>query len=152
MLKHVTGVPRPYYNTVCRPNVNMNEEVSRYPYILNDKDVCENPDYEAIRSFPSLHAAAVFYNFVYLSCYYESRWTLENFVLLKPMLQGALFLGAIFTSCSRITDYKHHLTDVIVGSVLGVVSAIFLMVSATDIFKSLSSIPKTKMKQNEKID
>ncbi|XP_071943387.1 putative phosphatidate phosphatase [Antedon mediterranea] len=147
-LKHVSGVPRPYYNAVCQPKVKLLEQ--EHYIAVNDDVICENTKYhEAIRSFPSLHAGVAFYFFVYLSCYYESRWTLKKFVLLKPMLQGLMFLGAIFTSCSRITEYKHHVSDVIVGSALGILSALFVIVSATDFFQRKPNIPPSNTNQTK---
>ena len=44
--------------------------------------------------------------------------------LLKPFLQALLLYMAIYISVSRISDYKHHWSDVLGGVVIGLVFAI----------------------------
>lgn len=43
--------------------------------------------------------------------------------LLKHMLQFIVIVAAIFTGMTRISDYKHHWSDVLSGLLIGAVTA-----------------------------
>ena len=43
----------------------------------------------------------------------------RNFRLVRPLMQTGCALFAVFTSLTRISDYKHHAGDVVSGAVLG---------------------------------
>ena len=43
----------------------------------------------------------------------------RNFRLVRPLMQTGCALFAVFTSLTRVSDYKHHAGDVISGAVLG---------------------------------
>ena len=45
-------------------------------------------------------------------------------LLLKPFLQLLALTWAIMCALSRVSDYKHHPTDVLAGSVLGFLVAL----------------------------
>lgn len=40
--------------------------------------------------------------------------------MLKPCLQALFTFAAFFTSLSRVTDNKHHWSDVLAGAVIGI--------------------------------
>ena len=44
-----------------------------------------------------------------------------------PIIYAILISAAAFVGYSRINDNKHHVTDVIAGSVMGMVIAIFMV-------------------------
>lgn len=46
-------------------------------------------------------------------------------LLLVPWLQGMCLLWALVCSLTRITDHRHHWWDVLAGSLVGVVSAVY---------------------------
>lgn len=60
--------------------------------------------------------------------YLQSRMKWRGSRLLKHFLQFMLMIIAWFTALSRISDYKHHWSDVLAGSVIGILFA-FLVVS-----------------------
>jgi len=49
--------------------------------------------------------------------------------LLRPTLQFFLIAASIYTGLSRVSDYKHHWSDVVVGLLQGALIAV-LTVSA----------------------
>ncbi|XP_071943388.1 putative phosphatidate phosphatase [Antedon mediterranea] len=142
-LKSVTGVPRPYYNTVCKPKCT-----DGFPYVIADNEDCATTLREATRSFPALHASVAFYAMIYFVLYVQVRWTAQKPVTVKPTLQAAAFVFALYASCTRITDYKHHTSDVIAGMILGALTALFVVYSCTDIIRSRNTEEKPKYKKN----
>lgn len=65
----------------------------------------------------------------------QARITWRGSKLFKNFLQLIFIAAAIYTSLSRISDYKHHWSDVFGGLILGSVTAILLGYSSTDLFK-----------------
>lgn len=72
--------------------------------------------------------------------------------LLKHFIQYLLILLAWYTCLSRISDYKHHWSDVLAGGVLGSTVAIVVSNYCTDLFnarrKSASDLPQTRYELN----
>lgn len=98
-------------------------------------------------SFPSGHSGFTFYAMIFLAVsvllfgnknlnlmnvsfqlYLQSRMKWRGSKLLKHFLQFMLVIIAWFTALSRISDYKHHWSDVLSGSIIGIAFA-FLVVS-----------------------
>lgn len=107
-------------------------------------------------SFPSGHASfsaytmvycavsSVFYSHIYsssspkriiymLQIFLHARMTWRGSKLLKNFIQFGLILFSWFTCMTRISDYKHHWSDVLAGATLGTIVA--LVVVKTDDFK-----------------
>lgn len=57
--------------------------------------------------------------------YFEARLVCPNVEFLRPFLQCLCVAVAFFTCLSRVTDHKHHATDVIGGAIIGFCIAIF---------------------------
>lgn len=64
--------------------------------------------------------------------YLQLRIKWNGSKLLKHSLQLICLLTAWFTAMSRVSNYKHHWSDVLAGSTLGVISA--LVVVSVDLF------------------
>jgi len=47
--------------------------------------------------------------------------------LVRPTLQFGCFMIAFYTALSRVSDYKHHWSDVLFGSLLGTTVATFIV-------------------------
>lgn len=128
---------RPNFFHVCKP------------YLLRDGSTCDNPANHGIYieeyscqhtndvslgnnvhiSFPSGHASYIFYGMIYIILYLQrfTKILYENGInigLLRLVLQMLCALLAWFVALSRVSDYKHHWSDVLVGIVLGTSVAI----------------------------
>lgn len=60
--------------------------------------------------------------------YLQKNFTWGGSKLLKPLLQFIFISLALGTALSRVSDYKHHWSDVLAGSILGI-SVAFIVVS-----------------------
>lgn len=75
------------------------------------------------RIFSSFSNAYTFSVQIYL----QSRMTWRGSKLLKHFLQYILLMMAWFTCMSRISDYKHHWSDVLAGGVIGITCATIIV-------------------------
>ncbi|XP_060065247.1 phospholipid phosphatase 1-like [Ylistrum balloti] len=126
--KFSIGRPRPHFFDVCRPNfssINCSEG-----YITNYE--CTGTVYsakimrESRFSFLSGHAAFSMYGAIFTSLYLEKRVRLTYSLVLKPVLQLSLVVLSLACSLTRYYDYKHHVSDIIAGLLLGVCTAVFI--------------------------
>jgi phosphatidate phosphatase len=62
-----------------------------------------------------------------LQMYLQNRMKWRKCWLLRPVIQIVLFIIAYYTSISRISDYMHHWSDVLGGSVLGIAVSILVV-------------------------
>ncbi|CAM4762196.1 unnamed protein product [Rotaria magnacalcarata] len=139
--KRTIGRLRPYYLTVCDPiwaNLNCTKTVHTASgffaipqYITNhncNPAASEHDLQEAKLSFPSGHSSYSTYAFIFLFVYFEARLVCRRIKFLKPFFQCICVAIAFFTCLSRVTDYKHHATDVIGGALIGFCVAVFAAV------------------------
>ncbi len=57
--------------------------------------------------------------------YLEARLRFHQERYIKPLIQLAALIAAFVTSISRISDYHHRFSDVLSGSVLGIIVALY---------------------------
>ncbi|XP_050520175.1 putative phosphatidate phosphatase [Daktulosphaira vitifoliae] len=133
--KYCTGRLRPNFFQACKPNIKC---LSKDQFI--DEYICTNSDVsvaiESKKSFPSAHACLAFYSAIYTIGLVHKR---KNNALLV-ILQFILFLSAWYTGLTRISDNMHHSTDVIAGSMIGVLFATVMMYNLKFFDESISSI------------
>ncbi|KAH9510123.1 metalloendopeptidase [Bulinus truncatus] len=118
--KYTIGRLRPHFFAICQPN--WSKVKGNSSYIVEDICAGEDKDliYEARLSFPSGHSSMAMYCAFVFMFYLEKRLKSKNFILFCPTLQLAAFAMAFYTCLSRISDYKHHWSDVLVGAILGI--------------------------------
>lgn len=74
-----------------------------------------------------------------LQFYLQSRFTWRGARLLRPLLQFTLLMMAFYTGLSRVSDHKHHPTDVLAGFVQGALVA-YCIVSTRNMDTFISAI------------
>ncbi|XP_067846241.1 phospholipid phosphatase 3 isoform X2 [Heptranchias perlo] len=134
------GRLRPHFLDICNPNFStINCSLG---YIVNFE--CrgnESKVQEARKSFFSGHASFSLYTMLYLAFYLQARFTWRGGRLLRPLLQFTLVMMAFYTGLSRVSDHKHHPTDVLAGFVQGALVAYFIAFYVSNLFKPKMKIP-----------
>lgn len=116
-LKITVGQPRPYlltrfYEVVCNSQVNSN---------LNNRELLT-----ALKSFPShLTGIATFCSAFTAVYIHSTRWSRRVPVLL-PILTQCFIILAITVPIDRVQSYYNHLSDVIVGFIIGIIFAFYM--------------------------
>ncbi|XP_016378522.1 phospholipid phosphatase 3-like isoform X2 [Sinocyclocheilus rhinocerous] len=132
------GRMRPHFLDVCKPDYSTINcslgYITQYTCLGNQSEV-----QEARKSFFSGHASFSMYTMLYLAFYLQSRFTWRGARLLRPLLQFTLLMMAFYTGLSRVSDHKHHPTDVLAGFVQGALVAYCIAFYVSDLFK-----PKAK--------
>ncbi|KAE8294557.1 Phospholipid phosphatase 3 [Larimichthys crocea] len=128
------GRMRPHFLDVCKPDFStINCSLG---YITNYTCTGEESDVqEARKSFFSGHASFSMFTMLYLAFYLQSRFTWRGARLLRPLLQFTLLMMAFYTGLSRVSDHKHHPTDVLAGFVQGALVAYCIVFYVSDLFK-----------------
>jgi len=124
--KYSIGRLRPHFLDVCKPNwskFNCTDDRGNYVFIVNDVCTVAEGTYKAKESrlsFPSGHSSFTAFIMVFLALYIEAKLILpRRSKFLKPFIQCVLILMALYTGFSRVSDYKHHWSDVLAGFFLG---------------------------------
>ncbi|XP_039591933.1 phospholipid phosphatase 3 [Polypterus senegalus] len=128
------GRLRPHFLAVCDPDFSMFNCSAGYI----EKYQCrgeESKVQEARKSFFSGHASFSMYTMLYLVFYLQSRFTWRGARLLRPLLQFTLIMMAFYTGLSRVSDHKHHPTDVLAGFAQGALVAYCIVFYVSDLFK-----------------
>ena len=143
--KVIVGRLRPNFIDVCRPDVNPFSQLcgknNNRTFLVPDVDFkCTNTDKENVDesrlSFPSGHSSLSFYSMVYLILFVNLTWKCRKLGLLPRLVQIAFLILAIFTSLSRISDNKHHPTDVLAGACLGILISFISFIYLNNFFKN----------------
>ena len=149
--KSWVGRLRPHFLSVCKPNfsqinctVNGLNGVVYNSIYTGDSFCTGNPNdvIEARASWPSGHSSFSWYTMIYLVIYLEARLRLLRLRYIKSLIQLAAVIAAFLTSISRISDYHHRFSDVLSGSVLGIVIAFFVTLVLGRVLWVLESKPR----------
>lgn len=132
--KRWIGRLRPYFMSVCVPdysrfNCTSNGLTGMVYNPISSGDICTgdaNAIKEARYSFPSGHSSFSWFTMLFTIIYLEARLQLVCFRYVKTTIQMACFITAWVTVLSRVSDYHHRFTDILAGSILGIVVALFI--------------------------
>ncbi|XP_071439605.1 putative phosphatidate phosphatase [Hetaerina americana] len=138
--KYTIGRLRPHFFAVCQPNVNCSSFANPHTYIEDFTCLGGNPKLlkEVRLSFPSGHSSFSSYTMTYLAIYLQARLTTRNSKLFRHILQYICLAMAFSCAMSRISDYKHHWSDVLAGSFLGITVAVLNALFVSDLFERRS--------------
>ncbi|XP_052015622.1 phospholipid phosphatase 1 isoform X2 [Apodemus sylvaticus] len=141
--KYSIGRLRPHFLAVCNPDwskINCSDG-----YIENF--ICQgNGDKvrEGRLSFYSGHSSFSMYSMLFMALYLQARMKGDWARLLRPTLQFGLIALSIYVGLSRVSDYKHHWSDVLVGLIQGAAVAILVALYVSDFFKDTHSHKERK--------
>ncbi|XP_055059547.2 phospholipid phosphatase 3 [Misgurnus anguillicaudatus] len=142
------GRLRPHFLDVCQPDLtSVNCSLG---YITEYR--CTGDDgkiQEARKSFFSGHASFSMYTMLYLALYLHSRLSWRGARVLRPLLQFTLIMMAFYTGLSRVSDHKHHPSDILAGFVQGALVSYCTVFYVSNLFRSKvrsSSLPDATRK------
>lgn len=131
--KYSIGRLRPDFLAVCKPD-RINCKTGGYIENITctgDKFLVD----EARVSFYSGHSSFSMYCMLFLALYIQARLTSEWARLLRPTIQFFLIATAVYVGLSRVSDYKHHWSDVLTGIVQGGLMAVFVVFCVANFFE-----------------
>ncbi|KAM9843178.1 phosphatidic acid phosphatase type 2D [Aulostomus maculatus] len=136
MAKLSVGRLRPNFLSVCNITyASINCSPGSYVSQVNCKQTNQKMVEEARKSFFSGHASFAMYTMMYLAFYLQARLSWRGARLLRPLIQFILVMIAIYTGLSRISDYRHHPTDVLTGFIQGGLTAYWVAFYISSMFK-----------------
>lgn len=141
--KYSIGRLRPHFLAVC--DLDWSKINCSDGYIENY--ICRgNADKvrEGRLSFYSGHSSFSMYCMLFTALYLQARMRGDWARLLRPTLQFGLVALSIYVGLSRVSDYKHHWSDVMVGLIQGAVVAVLVAVYVSDFFKERHSYAERK--------
>ena len=128
VIKLSVGELRPNFIDICKPNFTEIECTDNFGFpVYVTNYTCYGTDTKNIRearlSFPSGHASFIVYNMVFLIFFFELKPYIPRGIRSAVTLLMAII--GILVAVTRLYDYKHHPNDLIGGSIIGIVTAIF---------------------------
>ncbi|XP_026205236.1 phosphatidic acid phosphatase type 2D [Anabas testudineus] len=136
MAKLSVGRLRPNFLSVCNITyASINCTLGSYVPPVHCRQPNQKLVEEARKSFFSGHASFAMYTMLYLAFYLQARLSWRGARLLRPLIQFLLVMIAIYTGLTRISDYRHHPTDVLTGFVQGGLTAYWVAFHISSMFK-----------------
>ncbi|XP_033843903.1 phospholipid phosphatase 2-like [Periophthalmus magnuspinnatus] len=129
LAKFTIGRPRPNFLSVCAPTV-CNGYMLQINCTGNPRNVTESR-----LSFYSGHSSFGMYCMLFLALYVQARVQGKWTRLVRPTIQFFLVMFAVYVGYTRVSDYKHHWSDVLVGLLQGALIAILTVRYVSDFFK-----------------
>lgn len=130
LAKTIVGEHRPHFFDTCMPDTNMNCTNGTYVFHFT----CTNPNatlldiIDSSRSFPSGHSSISWFAALFWAYVVHSRLpTKRSGTAFKILLLGVCVTFGLTCSLTRITDRRHHWWDVLTGTVLAFLGAIYVI-------------------------
>lgn len=126
ILKNICGLPRPDLISRCQPHYTQPVPIGT----LSSVDICSNDNIallqEGFRTFPSGHSSTVFCGMILSSLNISAKLQVfdQRGISIKIFTAIGPVMIACFVSCTRISDNRHFLKDVIGGLLIGTCVAI----------------------------
>nr|XP_009924906.1 PREDICTED: lipid phosphate phosphohydrolase 1-like [Haliaeetus albicilla] len=118
---------------LCHSGKNQNKTLD-LPTLFHDTAVSLDTIL-ILLSFYSGHSSFSMYCMLFLALYLQARMKGDWARLVRPTLQFGLIAASIYVGLSRVSDYKHHWSDVLTGLIQGAVVAVLIVVYVSDFFK-----------------
>ncbi|MED6284787.1 Phospholipid phosphatase 2, partial [Characodon lateralis] len=118
LAKFTIGRPRPNFLSVCAPAT-----CKGYMLHINCTGSARNVT-ESRLSFYSGHSSFGMYCMLFLSLYVQARMQGKWTRLVRPTIQFFLVVFSLYVGYTRVSDYKHHWSDVLVGLLQGALIAV----------------------------
>ncbi|XP_017376632.1 phospholipid phosphatase 2-like [Cebus imitator] len=137
LAKYTIGRLRPNFLALCNPN---GSSVS-CKLLIRSKKVDSACPLTCHLSFPRLsfysgHASFGMYCMVFLAVYVQVRLCWKWMRLLRPTVQFFLVAFALYVGYTRVSDHKHHWSDVLAGLLQGALVAGLTVRYISDFFKA----------------
>ncbi|KAG3280916.1 phospholipid phosphatase 2, transcript variant X2 [Ictidomys tridecemlineatus] len=135
LAKYMIGRLRPNFLAVCDPDWS---RVNCSVYVQLER-VCRGSPAnvtEARLSFYSGHSSFGMYCMLFLALYVQARLCGKWARLLRPTVQFFLVAFALYVGYTRVSDHKHHWSDVLVGLLQGALVAGLTVRYVSDFFKA----------------
>ncbi|XP_051541387.1 phospholipid phosphatase 1-like isoform X1 [Myxocyprinus asiaticus] len=150
--KYSIGRLRPHFLDVCKPDwsrINCTRGAYIEDFICTGDAAKFN---EGRLSFYSGHSSFSMYCMLFLALYLQARMQAEWARLLRPTIQFFLIAASVYTGLSRVSDYKHHWSDVLTGLIQGAIVALLVVFFVSDFFKKKvepqeAEIPHTTLQE-----
>lgn len=136
--KYSVGRLRPNFLAVCRPSW---DKIDCRPGAYVENFTCSGERFqvdEARLSFYSGHSSFSMYCMMFLALYVQARLRSRWARLLRPTIQFFLIATAVYVGLSRVSDYKHHWSDVLAGLLQGGLVALLNVACVTNFFEPVS--------------
>ncbi|KAF6126455.1 phospholipid phosphatase 1 [Phyllostomus discolor] len=145
--KYSIGRLRPHFLDVCDPDwakVNCSDGYIENVVCRGDAQKVK----EARLSFYSGHSSFSMYSLLFVALYLQARMRADWARLLRPTLQFGLVATSLYVGLSRVSDYKHHWSDVLTGLLQGALVAVLVVVYVSDFFKGRNSALKDRKEED----
>nr|XP_020507174.1 phospholipid phosphatase 1 isoform X2 [Labrus bergylta] len=133
--KYSIGRLRPHFLDVCKPDwtkINCSSGAYIEDFTCTGDATMVN---EGRLSFYSGHSSFSMYCMLFLALYLQARLRADWARLLRPTIQFFLIAATVYTGLSRVSDYKHHWSDVLAGLLQGALMALLVVFFVSDFFK-----------------
>ncbi|XP_069026065.1 phospholipid phosphatase 1 isoform X2 [Embiotoca jacksoni] len=149
--KYSIGRLRPHFLDVCKPdwkliNCSSGDYIEDFTCTGDTRMVNEGR-----LSFYSGHSSFSMYCMLFLALYLQARLQVDWARLLRPTVQFFLIAASVFTGLSRVSDYKHHWSDVLTGHLQGALMALLVVFFVSDFFKppvdKKADVPHTSLQE-----